>query len=202
MRAFGSAVILAGGNSKRMGFDKQLIEIDDRKLVYIIAERLKSEFQQIIVVTNKPEYYKCSKYKIVTDEIKCKGALSGIHIGLKKAISKYVYFIACDMPNINLKYIRYIKQKLEKTKSDACITRIENMIEPFNSFYSKDLVNNIEKFLLRDERALYSFVKKINCHYIEEDEARKFSSDWSMFLNLNKAEDLEEYIKKSIDKQV
>ncbi|RKD31641.1 molybdenum cofactor guanylyltransferase [Thermohalobacter berrensis] len=194
MKKFGSAVILAGGKSTRMGFDKQLLKLKKKRLISIIVEKLNKEFNEIIIVTNKLEYYKGFRNKVITDEIKQKGPLSGIHAGLKEAESKYVYFIACDMPNINLDYIRYMKKRIYKLDIDACVTKLGEWIEPFNSFYSKDIVKDIECYLKDNRKAIYPLLKDLKTYYIEEKTARQFSPNWNMFLNLNTKKDLKKYV--------
>ncbi|MTI67547.1 MAG: molybdenum cofactor guanylyltransferase [Firmicutes bacterium] len=193
---FNSAVILAGGKSSRMGFDKQLIRINQQRVIDIIISKLNKEFKEVIIVTNKPKYYK-NYENVLTDEIKKKGPLSGIHIGLKKAKSEYVYFTACDMPNVNTSYIRYMKEKIREIKVDACVTNYKDWIEPFNSFYNKGLITSIEQRLRNDERSIYTFLKNRDCFFIEEEEARKFSPTWDMFLNLNTKGDLQKYIREN-----
>ncbi|MHC1684364.1 MAG: molybdenum cofactor guanylyltransferase [Clostridiaceae bacterium] len=190
---FKTAVILAGGKSSRMGFDKQLLKLSQFRVIDILAEKLKEEFEEIIIVTNKPELYKDSAYKIVTDEIKEKGPLEGIYIGLKAASSEYVYFTACDMPNINIEYIRYMKKKLLETSVQGCVTKINDRVEPFNSFYSKELVNKVEDFLLQDKRALVTFINSIKTFFIDKEIFKICSFSDDMFLNLNTVDEFENF---------
>lgn len=194
MNQFGAAVILAGGKSQRMGFDKQFLEINEKKLMKIIIDKLAKEFNEIIVVTNKPEEYLDLCDKVLSDEIKGFGPLSGIHVGLKESSSKYSYFLACDMPNINLEYIKFMKNKLSVADFDVCVARYREWIEPFNAFYSKDIISNIEKQFSDNQRSVFSLIDKLKTLYISENEARKFSPDWGMFCNLNTREDLEKYL--------
>lgn len=196
MKKFGTAVILAGGKSLRMGFDKQLLIINKRRLMDSLIMKLKQEFDEIIIVTNKPEYYKGLGNKIISDIIVGKGPLSGIHAGLTMASSEFSYFIACDMPNINLEYIRYMKDSIKDMDTTACITRFGSWIEPFNAFYSKKLKTEIEKHLFSGNRSINSLLEKMDVHYVSEEEARRFSPDWDMFLNLNTRDDLNEYLNK------
>ena len=197
MKKFGTAVILAGGKSRRMGFDKQLIKINERRLMDNLINKLRHEFEQIIIVTNKPEYYIGLSDMIVSDIIKGRGPLSGIHVGLKNASSQFVYFIACDMPNINLEYIRYVKEKLKYADCKACVTRFGEWIEPFNSFYSKDMIRDIECYLMQNKRSIFKLLDKLDVNYIPESEARSFSPNWDMFLNLNTKEDLNYYLQNT-----
>lgn len=193
MEQFRTAVILAGGKSSRMGFDKQFLQIKNKRLLNSLIDELKQEFQDIIVVSNKPNEYKPNGFRIVCDEIKEKGPLSGIHIGLKESKSRFVYFIACDMPNINLEYIRYMKRELIENGAKACVTKHGENLEPFNSFYSVDVLPKIEKLLIQDKRALRSLLCSIETLIIDESFARKYSSELEMFLNLNTIEDLKNY---------
>ena len=58
-----TAVILAGGRSTRMGFDKQLIKIDDRFLIEILVEKLSHEFDEIIIISNDHSVYSNMKFE-------------------------------------------------------------------------------------------------------------------------------------------
>ncbi|SDY88963.1 molybdopterin-guanine dinucleotide biosynthesis protein A [Proteiniborus ethanoligenes] len=200
MKRYGAAVILAGGKSARMGFDKQLIKINERRLMDSLINKLRQEFHEIIIVTNKPEYYIGLSDKITSDIIIGKGPLSGIHAGLMEASSELVYFIACDMPNINLEYIRYMKESVRDTEPMACITRFGQWIESFNAFYSKNMISAIEEHLQNHNISINSLLSKVEVHYISESEARSFSPSWDMFLNLNTKEDLNHFINNIANK--
>src|SRR5699024_458784 len=195
MKKFGTAVVLAGGKSIRMGFDKQLLEINNRKIVEIIINKLREEFDEIIVVTNKPEYYIGLCDKMTKDIYMDKGPLAGIHAGLMEATSQYVYFVACDMPNIKLDYIRHMKKKIKDLRVKGYFTKYGSWIEPFNGFYSRKMISDIEKYLSNRNSSVNKLIEKLDIHYIKEKEARSFSPKWEMFLNLNTKEDLENFVK-------
>ena len=192
-----TAIILAGGKSSRMGFDKQFLKIKETRMMDIVIEKLEKEFSEIIIVTNKPELYKDSRQKVVSDIIKEKGPLSGLHVGLKNSKSKYAYFIACDMPNINISYIKYMKEIIDKENPDACVTRSGEFYETLNGFYSKELYKTIEGQLNDDNRSMHSLLKSIDTYYVGENDARNYSPNWEMFINLNTKDELEAYIKKN-----
>lgn len=195
MNKFGSAIILAGGKSSRMGFDKQLLKINERRLMDSLIHKLKEEFDEIIIVTNKPQYYIGLSHKITSDIFQNIGPLGGIHAGLIQASSQYSYVVACDMPNISLEYVRFMKSVIEDKDVDGCVTRFGNWIEPFSSFYSQNIVKDIENHLKYENKSIYSLLRKLNVHYIEESKAREFSPNWDMFLNLNTREDLDNYLR-------
>lgn len=197
MENIDTAIILAGGQSRRMGFDKKYIEVEGKYLLDSIVKNLEKEFERIIIVTNTPYYLIKINISYIKDEIENIGPLGGIHSGLKYSDSEYNYIIACDMPYINLKYIRYLKNQVEdniKLKPDAVVTRFNEWIEPFNGIYSKKIVKNIEDYINNKKRNIYSLISTMNTLYVEEKIARKFSPDWRMFKNLNTKRDLYEYV--------
>jgi len=197
MKTFGTAIILAGGKSTRMGFDKQLIKIQERMLVETLIQKLRNEFHEIVIVTNKPEYYIGLADIITGDVIQGKGPLSGIHAGLLKASSEYSYVVACDMPSIEMDYVRYMKTRIGTHGPKACVTRLGEWIEPFNAFYGKALVKHIEGFLASGGRAIHRMLDEHHVDYVPEKEARKFSPEWNMFFNLNTREDVQEYLQRN-----
>ena len=192
-KKFGTAIILAGGKSSRMGFDKQFLKINDRRIMYDLTSKLEEEFDEIIIVTNKPEEYSNYKHKIVKDIIVGKGPLSGIHVGLKESSSNYAFVVACDMPNINIDYIKHMKEVMGDKDIHGCVTYFEDSLEPFHGFYSKEIISEIEKQLEENIRSVTKLIMNLDFLKIEESEARKFSPDWHMFLNLNRIEDLDRY---------
>lgn len=195
MDTFKTAVILAGGKSSRMGFDKQLLTMNKSRLIEKMVKKLGEEFEDILVVTNHPEYYTHNTgIRLIGDEYKGMGPLGGIHVGLKNAASENVYFIACDMPYVNLDYIRFMKEKIEKNRTQACVTKKGEWIEPLNAFYSKSLIKKIEADLDEEKASIFYLLKKSDCLFIGEKDARYYSPDWNMFMNLNTREDLDAYM--------
>ena len=123
MKKFGTVIILAGGKSSRMGFDKQFLKIEQRSLMDSMIHKLSKEFDEIIIVTNKPDHYIGLGHKITKDIIEDMGPLSGIHAGLTICSSQYALIVACDMPNINMEYIRYMKTQVG---NHGCTTKLGN----------------------------------------------------------------------------
>lgn len=181
-----------------MGFDKQFLEVNNKLLMENLICELKKEFQDIIIVTNKPEEYKNSKCRIFSDEIKEIGPLSGIHVGLKNSKSKYTYFIACDMPNINLNYIQQMKNEIIQDNPDACVSQKEGMIEPFNSFYSTNILDKVEELIRSNRRSMLTLINNIKTLVIDEKTLGKYNKLFDMFINLNTREDLQRFEKSKV----
>lgn len=196
MKKFGTAVILAGGKSTRMGFDKQLLKINERKLFDIVSESLYEIFDDVAVVTNKPFLYTESSVRVLKDDFPGMGPLAGIHTALKNSKSEYVYLLACDMPVICQDYIRYMMDTIRKTDKDICVTRKDDWIEPFNAFYSVKLLKNCEQRLLDDNSSVFRFIKSSDTVVIPEEKAKDFDTGMDMFTNLNTGSAYKKYLDK------
>lgn len=194
METFGTAAILAGGRSSRMGFDKQLLQIGEQRLIAMLLPKLSACFSDIVVVTKLPALYKNMPVRTVQDIIPDKGPLSGIHAALSIARSDYVYMMACDMPCFSAEYCGYMRARLLSHPADACVTRFGDWIEPFHAFYNRRMIEVVRGDLNADKTSVHYLLKEVDTLYIPEAEARAFSPDWSLFLNLNTREKYEAFM--------
>ena len=190
MKDFGSAVILCGGKSSRMGFDKCTIKVNNKFLIEIIAEQLEEVFENIILVSNDLERFKNTKYMVVKDIIADSGPIGAIYTALKKATSKYVFIIACDMPIINLDYIKYMIELIKSENVEGIVSYNCKYIEPLYAFYSIDMISTFEKELKKNNLKLLDVIKSCKIHYIEEEKWRECCSGMDIFTNLNYESDL------------
>ncbi|NMM64873.1 molybdenum cofactor guanylyltransferase [Clostridium sp. P21] len=191
MNKTGTAVILCGGKSSRMGFDKSKIEIEGKYLIELIAKKLETIFDEVVLVAEKKDKFKKLKYTVLEDLKKEYGPAGGMYTGLKYANSKYVFFMACDMPIVNLEYIKYMMKIAEESDCDCVLPRNGKWIEPMYAFYSKDLIKDFEKGIDNNNLLLYDIIKSSRIHYIPEEVTRSYSKDLEMFVNLNYVKDLE-----------
>ncbi len=81
-----------------------------------------------------------------------------------------------------------------QTSKMGTTTRFGDWIEPFCSFYSKDIVEDIESYLKTEKRSVNHLLMDLDINYIDEEKAREFSPNWDMFLNLNTQNDLESFL--------
>ncbi len=191
MKKVGTAVILCGGKSSRMGFDKSKIEVDGKYLIELAAEKLETIFDEVVLVAEKKDKFRKLKYMVLEDLKKEYGPAGGIYTALKYAESKYVFFMACDMPIVNIEYIEYMMKIAKENDYDCIIPRNGKWVEPMYAFYSKDLVKDFEKGIYSNNLLLYDIIKNSRLHYIPEEITRSYSKDLEMFINLNYVKDLD-----------
>lgn len=197
-----TAVILAGGKSKRMGFDKNKIEFQGRTMIDHMISLVENIFDEIIIVGNVTDKY-IGNISVVKDDINDFGPLGGLYTALKKSKSEYIFLIPCDMPFLSKDYLKYMKSIVDKsdfTKDILMTLYKDDMVEPFCAFYSVKILRAIEGMFGKKIKKVSKLVEVAEVQYISEEKARRYSSDWKMFVNINTIEDLEKYIshKKSV----
>jgi molybdopterin-guanine dinucleotide biosynthesis protein A len=184
-----SALILAGGKSARMGYDKKQLELNGAKVMDSLICRLHSMFSEILVSSNEPFVYE--NVTTLHDEIGA-GPLAGIYQGLRFCKSDYLYVIACDMPFISVEYIHYIRKIVNAKQIDACIARRnDGFYEPFNSFFSKRCIPSIYDALMHQEYKIRMLLDKLHLHIVEPAIIEQYNTR-DMFFNINYKEDLEQ----------
>src|SRR5213076_662339 len=102
-------IILAGGQSRRMGANKALLRLDSAGPR--IIERVLAAAQPLgpaLLVTNTPADYAFLGLPMVPDARPGTGALGGLYSGLAAATAPYNLVVACDMPFLQPALLAYL----------------------------------------------------------------------------------------------
>jgi len=203
-KRFGTAVILAGGNSRRMGYDKQYLKIDGHYLILSLIEQMSPYFDQIIISCNHPvhPYHLYKGVTVVKDQYIQVGPMAGIHGALQASHSEYVYVIACDTFFYS-EIMCYLRQEIcRKVESDGevaptiCLLEKDtDYFEPLNAFYHIGVFEAFERALHENCFSLQKCIRAIeNKHVITVAEMGKRFKD-ALFINFNTKEDVKRYEK-------
>lgn len=188
-----SGVILAGGANKRFGgVTKATLKIAGETIISRIIRTISGLFEEIVIVTNTPdefaEYIDC---RIIGDHYKNSGPLGGIHSALKNTTADAIFVFAGDMPFLDRKIIEEQATEFNKGKADILIPKYGELIEPLHSIYSRNVLENLERFLSEGgKRSVRDFVSGMKTDYfcIEQTEAGR-----NGFININSPTDLMKY---------
>jgi molybdenum cofactor guanylyltransferase len=179
------AIILAGGDSKRLGQPKALLDFNGQSLIERMVNILQHSFTRITLVTDRPELYRGLPVKIVSDLItdRVKSPLRGIHAGLSASSLPHQFVVACDMPCLNLNLISFMETYA--SEHDAVVPRIGQYYQPLHAIYSRSCIEVIEKQITLENYKIIDFYAKINVHFIDEAEINRFDPDQCSFININ-----------------
>jgi len=184
-----SAVVLAGGRSRRLGTDKALLELDGQGLLSRAVRKLATLSDDLVVVTNMPEAYEhlALGVRFVPDERPGQGALMGIYSGLRASAHEHAVVVACDMPFFSVPLLRHMRQ--ESAGCDVVIPRLGELLEPLHAIYGKRCLPFMADALDRGRRRIVTFFDSVRVCYVRESTIDRFDPLHASFLNVNTAAD-------------
>ena len=184
------ALILAGGENKRLPILKGFLELKGRKIIESNIELLNGIFDGVIISTNTPERYFYLGMPMVGDVINYRGPMTGILSALITLKETEIFVTACDMPFIKPELIRYIVGRWTD-RWDAIVPVFDGKPQPLLGIYSRKLVPKMEESIKTQTRGLREFLATIQVHYIKEEEVRAIDPGGKSFININTIQDYE-----------
>lgn len=179
--------MLAGGKSSRMGKNKAFLEIDGKPLIEKKLDLLHSLFDEVLISSNTPELYKSYHEKVVNDQYLESGPFAGLHACLQEAHNDYAFFVACDIPILNLELIQFMASL---TKGYECVVpRTEDGLHPLFAFYHKSCLSKIEGFLQARHFKVIDLIPQLSVRYVEESELSCFGDPHMLMYNVNTPEE-------------
>lgn len=182
-----TGILLAGGKSSRMKKDKAFLEIDGKPLVERSLGVLQTVFSEVIISSNKPELFARYELPIIKDELHDRGPIEGLYQGLKAATYDLVFFVACDMPFLEIDFIRFLAKWSQNY--DIVVPKLESGLHPLHAFYHRCCLSAIRKNLKAGRLKIIDFYPAYSVKYVDETEMESFSDLTSIFCNVNTPED-------------
>lgn len=183
------AVILAGGENKRMGRNKAFVKLNDGSTVIENQIRLlRKVFAKVLIVANSPRKYQSLGVEVVQDIIPFKGPLGGIYSGLFSPGGFYNFFLACDAPFPNMALIAYMKGLVNDY--DVVVPKTRFGYEPLSAFYSRDCLSSVKRQMDSGNLKVVDFFPGVRVRVVEGEELNRFDPEGIAFFNINTREDL------------
>jgi molybdopterin-guanine dinucleotide biosynthesis protein A len=160
IRPRASAVILAGGDSRRMGRDKSLLPVSGKPMIARIADRLKGLFDDIVISGGRPGDYGFLGLDVVPDRAAGQGPLMGIASALGRTKSDLAFVIACDIPDFDRGLVARLGAKAEGF--DAVLpSNGRGELEPVFAFYRKSVIEPARTILAAGGRSILDLLPRV-----------------------------------------
>ena len=184
-----TAVVIAGGKSLRMKSDKAFVSVGGAPLIERVLQVITPLFSEVWINSNSPEAYARWKFTVFPDIFPHKGALGGIYTALTYSCTEYTFCVACDMPALNPKLIRFMQEQVNGC--DALIPRTPDGFHPLHAIYSKRCCTIIEELLEANQLKIAALFDRVHTRYLTSEQIRQFDPNFESFVNLNTLEELE-----------
>jgi len=187
-----TGVVLAGGDSSRMGHNKAAVEFNGLPLIKKTVGLFKKLFPEVIVVSRKSGKYGELGCREVCDILPQKGAMIGILTGLSASGTDYIFTAACDMPFIKEEVISLIVSK--GTGYHVGLPEVSGTKHPLHALYSKKCYDLIIDFINRGDKSLIRFIESLppeTVRPVTEEEIRRVDPEAISVFNMNTPAELE-----------
>jgi molybdopterin-guanine dinucleotide biosynthesis protein A len=180
-------IILAGGDSKRMGTPKHLLPTPAGTVIDHLHQRLSSLFVETLVVGGRPTP-SAPGIRTIEDLYPARSPLVGVYSGLLCARTDLSLVVACDMPFVRPALVQALLS--HSAGVDVVVARVGGYYEPLCAVYRRSALPTISKALGRGELKVAATYASLRLREVSETEAREYDSDLLSFLNLNTPREL------------
>ena len=185
-----SALILAGGASRRMGTDKAFLEIDGVPLIRRVQAVVAPLFADVLIAAGRETPGRGPfPGRVLYDETPGLGPLGGLVSGLKAASTPWVFMVACDMPYLDPRIIaRVLAERADGLL--AVVPESPGGPESCHALYARAALPLIEAALAGGERAPYRLFGRLNARIVPKAAIAAIDPTFRSLANLNTRQDL------------
>jgi molybdopterin-guanine dinucleotide biosynthesis protein A len=183
-------IILAGGQSRRMGRDKARLPSGGGTLLERIVDRLSPVVDQVIVAGGPPVSIPGVRW--VPDSRPGSGPLAGMAAGLAAMSGDLAWIVACDLPDLEPRIGELLFASALDV--DAVVPRLDATPEGLCAVYRANLAPRMLAMLDAGERRVTALLDGIRVRYIEAADLRPIDPELRSFRNLNTPDEYEAWV--------
>jgi molybdenum cofactor guanylyltransferase len=186
-------VVLAGGESRRMGEDKRTIDVAGRPLLSRAVAAVAEVCDEVCVVTSRDRPLTDAYGARVTEDVRDGGwgPLAGLESGLLAARRPLVLVLAGDHPSGHPDVLRALLARLERAPDvDAVALGTDRGPQPLVAAYRRHVHSAVTRLLDDGERRARSLLDAVTVEVLEEAEWRELDSTGGTAVDLDTPDEL------------
>ena len=149
-------LVLAGGESKRMGIPKAVLPWGDITLIGAVVAILRPLFRKVMVVARTGEGLTGLGVEILTDDRPERGPLVGLARGLAASDAQWCFVVGCDMPFLRPDVIGHMAEDLERC--EILVPCLGGRLQPLHAFYSRECLPRVLELMERRNTSLHALL--------------------------------------------
>ncbi len=178
-----TGIVLAGGESRRMGRNKAFLKIAGLPMIEHVIRAFRTTVNHIIIVTNTPDAYASYDVEVTGDAFNQRGSLIGLYSGLLRSRDEYNFVLACDMPFLNPELLSFMAGLAGN--DDVILPKVGGFVEPLHAIYRRSLLPMIGDHIKREQRQIKGIFARLSVRYVTEEEVGYFDPERRSFINVN-----------------
>jgi len=184
-----TAIILAGGESQRMGRDKATLALGEHSLLHRVVAVVQPLFPQLLVSVR--QHRLDIELPQVCDTQANAGPLAGLCAALEKSTTPWIFAVATDMPFVQSALIEYLARQRSGQDYQAVVPVVAGHPQPLAAFYAVSALAVIQDLLAGDgKRSLRAALERLNVCYVDESELRVADPGLRSFFDFDTPDDV------------
>lgn len=189
-------LVLCGGESRRMGRDKALLELGGQSLLEGAITRLEPLCDEVWLASGaRPRYVRLGRREVLDRRPPGTGPLAALEAGLWELRARgehgWLLLLACDMPGADAALFGQLLEQARREELDSCGLSGARGPEPLAAVYSAALLESVTAALDAGECKMTSHARHSARHGAPPRCAWVERRDEPLFRNLNTPADLE-----------
>ncbi len=184
-------MILAGGQSLRMGSDKALLEIAGVPLLVRTA-RLVEPLVSAVTVVGSPERYAALGLRAIPDHWAGIGPLGGLGTALRASNSPWTLIVGCDLPYLTVTWLDWLVARALASPADALLPQTVRGVEPLCAVYRATCAPVVAAAIEAGVRKVTDGLRGLAVQLVPEEEWKAIEFGDVLFKNMNTPEDYAE----------
>ena len=182
----GTAIILAGGHSRRMGRSKAALPFGDEPLLRRLVRIYRGWFDEVLVAAAPGQELPETFAPVVLDAEPDRGPLAGICAGLRAARLEACFVTSCDHPFPDRRVVEALMAGLGT--ADVCVARWEGQLQPIFAGYRRSLAGLCEAQLAAGELRPVRLFDQVRTRILEPEEITALDPEGLSMLDVNDPE--------------
>ena len=187
-------ILLAGGESSRMGRDKATLDWNGIPLIEHIVRSLRVFETPVSIIAEKESDYSVPGAITLPDRTPGEGPVGGILTGLLAALETtgpgWRIVACCDMPGLKAPLFEWMLTEASE-EFDAVVPFVEGRLQPLCGLYHTSAIPELRAFLSTGDRAAKRALRRLRVRELSEEKIRLIDPNLDSFVNLNTPEDLQ-----------
>ena len=185
------AIVLCGGQSSRLGIDKQELMFDGKTFLETIVLALQPVVRRILLVgnVNVDRHRLPDSVLIGQDQRLGKGPLEGIRVGLEALANdcEYAYVSSCDVPLLTGDLVEFLFARIGD--ADAIVPTKGPRQYGMTAIYRTCLHTAVDQRIQRNKLRVCNLAEGFQVTNIDAEELRVVDPELDTLTNINSAED-------------
>jgi molybdopterin-guanine dinucleotide biosynthesis protein A len=181
-----TAIVMAGGESRRMGTDKASLLLDGRTLLQSVIATMQQVFPKVIVSVRQPRTE--IDLPQICDEQPDGGPLAGLVASLGSITTPWAFAVACDMPFVAPEVVELLAGC--RLQQQAVVPIVHGYPQPLAAFYSASCLAPLRANLAAQQKSLRGVLKQLDVRYVDEAEMLEADPHLRSFFDLDTPQDV------------